>query len=126
MKYLYNIFLLLFLLNTSCSAQTSATNVLDCKAFSEKIKATPSVQLVDVRTPGECANGMIDGAKNINWNGADFEAQVLALDKQKLVLVYCAKGGRSHAAQAKLLSMGFKDVYDLKGGYSAWIVEVKK
>jgi rhodanese-related sulfurtransferase len=124
MKYLHYITITIFLFSIhACSAQNSPT-VLAPKQFLEKIKTEKNVQLIDVRTPAECANGMIEGAKNINWNDPQFEAQVAALDKQKTVLVYCAKGGRSHAAQEKLLALGFKNVFDLKGGYTAWKSEI--
>jgi rhodanese-related sulfurtransferase len=124
MKYLYHIFVAIFLFSIqACTAQNSP-NVLVPKQFLEKIKAEKNVQLIDVRTPAECANGMIQGATNINWNDPEFEVKVAALDKQKTILVYCAKGGRSHAAQEKLLTLGFKNVYDLKGGYTAWKSEI--
>lgn len=125
MSYLYKIFVFICVICTaSCTAQNNA-NVLTVQQFAEKLKTNPDVQLIDVRTPDECANGMIARAKNINWNSSDFEAQILALDKQKPVFVYCAKGGRSHAAQEKLTALGFKEVYDLKGGFSAWKKEAE-
>ncbi len=126
MKYLYSIIFLIFLYSINACTAQNTPNVLAPKQFLEKINTEKNILLIDVRTPAECANGMIKGAVNINWNDPQFEAQVAALDKQKTILVYCAKGGRSHAAQEKLLALGFKTVYDLKGGYSAWKTDIKE
>jgi rhodanese-related sulfurtransferase len=34
--------------------------------------------------------------------------------------VYCAAGGRSENAAELLKEWGFKEIYDLEGGYNAW------
>ncbi len=88
--------------------------------FAEKIKQVPESPIVDVRTPEEYAEGHIANAKNIKWNSADFEAQINQLDKSKPVYVYCQKGARCAEAATKMRSIGFKDVYELKGGLSNW------
>lgn len=77
-------------------------------------------QLIDVRTPEEYKGGYIDNAKNIDFNSSDFKAKMAKLDKTKPVLIYCAAGGRSGKTASMLKEMGFKEVYDLQGGYSAW------
>jgi rhodanese-related sulfurtransferase len=77
-------------------------------------------QLIDVRTPREFSNGNISGSKNIDYNGDSFEKQMKKLDKNKPVLVYCAAGGRSENAAELLKEWGFKEVYDLEGGYNGW------
>jgi rhodanese-related sulfurtransferase len=86
----------------------------------KKLMAKKDAQLIDVRTPGEYNEGHISNAKNIDFNSADFKAKLEKLDKNKPVLVYCAVGGRSGKAAAMLKEMGFKEVYDLKGGFNAW------
>jgi phage shock protein E len=35
-------------------------------------------------------------------------------------MIYCAAGGRSAKAAALMQSLGFKKVYELKGGYRNW------
>ena len=42
------------------------------------------------------------------------------LNKQAETLIYCHSGGRSGKASKILKELGFKEVYDLKGGYSNW------
>lgn len=76
--------------------------------------------LIDVRTPGEYAEGHIAGAVNVDWNGDSFVEKVKAaypLDKP--LAVYCRSGKRSAAAAKALASEGYT-VYNLKGGYLAW------
>jgi len=83
-------------------------------------KKDGDVQLVDVRRPEEFAAGHIEGAVNYNFQGADFNKEVAQLDKSKPVLLYCRSGRRSGAASKKLKTMGFTEIYDLRGGYLNW------
>lgn len=110
------------LLSTSaCQSQSGGgERVLEPKEFQAQLDNTSDEILLDVRTPGEYAGGYIAGAKNIDWNGSDFEQQASKLDKSKPVYVYCLGGGRSKAAASKLRKMGFKEVYDLQGGMMNW------
>ena len=90
------------------------------KAVFSKLMKKSGVQLIYVRTSREFSNGFIAGAKNIDYNGDSFEKQIKKLDKNKPVLVYCAAGGRSENAAELLKEWGFKEVYDLIGGYNGW------
>lgn len=77
--------------------------------------------MLDVRTPKEFKKGHIDGAKNMNYYDDDFDAQIEKLDKDKPVYVYCHSGGRSAKAMSLMKEKGFKEVYNLLGGYGAWV-----
>lgn len=101
-----------------------AQSKLKPDAFEQLLKTDTSVQLIDVRTPQETANGMIKKAVNINIADADFQTRITKLDKAKPVAVYCAVGGRSGRAATALTQMGYK-VYDLEGGMNAWIKQSK-
>jgi rhodanese-related sulfurtransferase len=78
------------------------------------------LQILDVRTPEEVAQGVIKGAKVIDWQGKDFAKKTEALDKTKPVLVYCKLGGRSSQAAKVLTEQGFTQVYNLDGGITKW------
>jgi rhodanese-related sulfurtransferase len=105
------------LLLQCCMAQTS--NNAAPKEFSEAIKNT-QVQLLDVRTKEEYAQGHIAKALQANWNdAAEFEKRTASLDVKKTVCIYCLSGGRSAAAASNLRKKGFT-VLELKGGISAW------
>lgn len=102
----------------SCTAQTKTS--LSAAEFEKAITAD-SVQILDVRTPGEYASGHIKNTLLANWSDKkEFERRIGFVDKNKPVYVYCLAGGRSAAAAAKMREMGFKNVYELTGGINAW------
>ncbi|MEM9884841.1 MAG: rhodanese-like domain-containing protein [Bacteroidota bacterium] len=112
----------------SCAApeQEQVAEKVDAATFSEKLASLEEVQLVDVRTPEEYANGAIQNAININFYDESFGEQIVKLDKSKPVLVYCqggVEGGRSGQTMAKLKELGFEEVYELAGGYGGWSKE---
>lgn len=76
------------------------------------------VQLVDVRNPGETADGTIPGAIEIPLGA--LPARVDELDPGRPVVVYCASGMRSSVAASWLTARGFSDVSDVIGGYQGW------
>ena len=110
---------------TTCAMQASSCthndNIVSVSApeFEKEIKSD-SVQLVDVRTPREYAEGHIDGALNINVQSDDFkELAQRELSKDSTVLVYCRSGRRSLDAAEMLTNLGYK-VVNLKGGIIEW------
>ncbi len=109
-----------FLLMSCQAQQNDRYDNITAASFAEKLKSTPNAQLIDVRTPQEYSSQHIEAAKNINWNGDDFEIQAAKLDKNQPVFVYCMVGGRSKKASDKLVEMGFSKVYDLQGGIMKW------
>ena len=72
--------------------------------------------LLDVRTPGECAKGMIPGFINIPVD--DIRSRFSEI-KTKKVLVTCQVGQRAHTATLLLRNLGFEPV-NLDGGYHLW------
>jgi rhodanese-related sulfurtransferase len=103
----------------SCSYAQKG-DVLSPKEFSKAITATSNTQLVDVRTPEEFEEGYIGNALNIDWNGDNFDEEINKLDKNRPVYVYCRSGKRSSDAATHMRKAGFKNVYELKGGMTAW------
>lgn len=97
--------------------QTIAKNV-NVQEFKELIKNGKGT-IVDVRTPGEYGQGNIENSKNINVAG-NFAEEIQKLDKNKPVYVYCRSGARSTRAMGIMREMGFKEIYNLSGGYMAW------
>ncbi len=91
------------------------TTVLSPEEFKENI-FNKRVQLVDVRTPREFQSSHIKGAKNIDFLAGSFKTEFNKLNKNKPVYIYCRTGSRSRHASNKLYDMGFKEIYDLKGG----------
>lgn len=108
----------------SCNGQNAGFKNLNPTDFDKGINQT-NAQIVDVRTPEEYTSKHISGAKNININDGSFEKQMLALDKNKPLYVYCLAGGRSKKAAEFAANNGFKEVYNLEFGINAWISEDK-
>ena len=77
-------------------------------------------QLVDVRTLEEFKEGHLDKAQNICVTDDDFEKNIVKLDKDKPVYLYCRSGVRSAKAAKIMKDLGFKEIYDMEGGYLNW------
>lgn len=102
------------------AAQNDAIKVLTPSEFKEALQQK-SVQLIDVRTPNEFANGTIKGAKNMNlFDGSGFKTAAAKLDKTLPVYLFCQSSNRSKSASSLLVKMGFSQVFDLRGGFSNW------
>ena len=103
---------------SSCNSNDNITSV-SAPEFDKEIKAN-SVQLLDVRTPQEYAEGHIDGASNINIQSDDFQQRAeKELSKDSTILVYCRSGRRSMEAAEMLTKLGYK-VVKHKGGIIEW------
>jgi rhodanese-related sulfurtransferase len=103
----------------SSTAQAVYKNV-DVAQAKQLIANNPNLVLLDVRTPEETKEGMIDNAIEIDFYNSNFETEINKLDKTKSYLVYCRSGGRSVSACEKMIDAGFTDLTNMKGGYSAW------
>lgn len=103
---------------SGCNGNDNITSV-PATEFENIIKGD-SVQILDVRTPLEYAEGHIAGALNINVQSDDFQ-QVAEkeLSKDSTILVYCRSGRRSMNAAEILTKLGYK-VVNLKGGIIEW------
>ncbi len=74
--------------------------------------------LLDVRNPGELAEGAIPGAWHIPL--AQLPNRLGEIPPDRPVVTYCAAGYRSSVAASLLRRAGHTDVSDLLGGYCAW------
>lgn len=121
----FPLLLVLFCSLSFVSYSQTDTTILSPDAF-EKAIAGEHVQLVDVRTPEEYKKGHVKNSILADWKKRDeFEASAQKLDPAKPVYLYCAAGGRSHAAAEFLRSKGFKQVFELDGGMNKWKEEKK-
>src|SRR5205085_12463052 len=82
----------------------------------QKLITKKQVIVLDIRTPGEFKTGRIAGARNMDFQAADFEQQLERLDKSKSYLVHCASGGRSTHSLLLFKKHEFQSVYHLDGG----------
>lgn len=74
--------------------------------------------LVDVRTPGEFAEGHLPGAINIELSR--LPGRLGELGPKKPVVVVCATGNRSRTGAQLIARGGYDEVYNLQGGTMKW------
>ena len=117
------LFLLAFLLIGTAtfaqSAKKDSVNVISVEEF-EKKSSKKNTLILDVRTPEEVAEGALPDALNVNFLGEDFAQQIDVLNKKATYLIYCRTGIKSRKAADLMQKAGFKHVYMLDGGITAW------
>ncbi len=90
------------------------------------LRDDPEVVFVDVREGSEWAQGHIPGAVHAPRGHLEFLADPefprhnAALVQDKMLVLYCATGGRSTLAAKTLHDMGFARACSLVGGMAAW------
>ncbi|TKS56421.1 rhodanese-like domain-containing protein [Mesohalobacter halotolerans] len=99
------------------------SNVKNITAASLKqfINSHTKLKLIDVRSTAEHNRQNIKGSINIDVFDSNFEDLCeTKVNINEPVLLYCRSGQRSMTAARKLEKMGYKDIYNLKGGMIAW------
>lgn len=119
---LFAVSLLSLTLLIACGSARPVEGVelLSCKDFDQKTQGTSPVQLIDIRTAEEVAAGTIGAAVNIDFFGENFKEEMSKLDVEQPLFIFCASGRRSGKASTICKELGFKAIYDLDGGYTAW------
>lgn len=102
---------------TSEASATAKVSNLSPKQFQEK---SANGVILDVRTPGEVAQGKIPNATVIDYYQPNFLDLVLEIPKDQEIYIYCAVGARSLEAAQLLAQQGYTKVNHLQGGIQAW------
>lgn len=89
----------------------------DLASFKEAV-AVQDPFLLDVRQPGEYAEGHIPGAVNIPLRELGEHIDMIPTDRP--VIVYCKSGWRAGIGVSSLAMMGFDNVKAFGGGWNAW------
>jgi len=97
------------------SAAAGAVTTVDVGALKARMDAGPAPVIIDVRTPGEFAEGRVPGAVNIPVD----ELQARIDEVPDGAWLICRSGGRS-ARAAGLLARAGRSVTDVGGGTLAW------
>jgi hydroxyacylglutathione hydrolase len=98
---------------------TEAIAQMPVDELNSRINEGADLQLIDVRRPGEYKSGHVPGAVNLTLAHLDEEAS--RLDANRPTAVICQSGYRSSAATGILARQGFKEVFNVVGGTSAWV-----
>lgn len=84
-----------------------------------RLAERPAPQVVDVRRRGEWDAGHVPGALHLPLDRLERDAG--SLEPSRATAVICAGGYRSSAAASLLERRGFRELYNVVGGTSAWI-----
>ncbi len=76
-------------------------------------------RVIDVRSDGEVARGVIPGAENIAMD--KLAGRYGELERDAPLILYCQSGARSMNAAQFLAAQGFSQVYNLAGGVAGWV-----
>ncbi|MBT8326206.1 MAG: thioredoxin fold domain-containing protein [Bacteroidia bacterium] len=101
----------------ACGAKSELLSPSD---FASSLSMASNPVLLDVRTPEEFSSSHLEGASSLNVHGSNFENEIIKLDKEAPIYLYCKSGARSAAAAEILVNAGFSSVYDLDGGLLSW------
>lgn len=115
MKPILYLLLLAAIYLTGCSSINTNYQTITPKAAVEKLQNDKMVVLLDVRTPEEYAEKHIQDSLLIPDYDIDLEIERQIPNKDTEIIVYCRSGNRSKKVANKLLSIGYKNVYDLGG-----------
>jgi rhodanese-related sulfurtransferase len=74
--------------------------------------------LIDVREPQELGEGFIAGSQLISMS--DIAKGRASLPTGQPMMLVCAVGGRSYGIGQYYYRKGYPEIYNLKGGISAW------
>ncbi len=84
-----------------------------------RVNGTPYT-LIDVREPDEFSAGHIEGAVNIPLRTLTQHLAALPANTSAPIVVYCHSGRRAVHALVVLRELGYRQAYNLKGGYEAY------
>lgn len=106
-----------WLINASCQS-----TMVDPQAFNKLLSDT-TVQKLDVRTKAEFEIvGHIPAFSQISITDKNFDQKILQqFDPNRPIMVTCFSGHRSIDAVKRLEKLGFKKLYELKGGLINWM-----
>ena len=99
--------------------QSTEINIISDAQFID-IRNTEYI-LVDVRTVEEYDSGHIQDAINFDFYSESFQKQILSLNKNSSVILYCRTENRSTKTANYLKENGYKKITVLDGGVTSWV-----
>lgn len=97
------------------NARRGGRNLITPGELKKKIETGEEIQIIDARVAKQYQAGHVPDAKNIPQDS--IRQELAAIDKEIPVVTYCNKGVTGNATQNILLNYGFKQVFNLSGGY---------
>ena len=75
---------------------------------------------IDIREESETRMGYIPGAALVPRGLLEFRIASTAADQSTKIIIYCKSGGRGSLATYALKRMGYTNVINMDGGFTAW------
>lgn len=97
-------------------------NIIQWHNLAKKLKE--GAILIDTRTIGEYEMGHISSAINIPVD--EIRNRLQEIPESSEIIVYCAVGLRGYLASRILMQHGYKNVYNLSGGYRTYSTSTEK
>lgn len=89
----------------------------------QKLEAKENIQLIDCREQQEWDEGHIPGATLLPLSILPVKFEDVLTDKNATVVIQCRSGARSMNACMFLLSKGFTNLTNVRGGIMGWMQE---
>ena len=112
------LFFLILLLSSCGDVNPSSVKYISESDF---FGLSDNFELIDVRTKSEYESGFIEKALNIDFFSDTFESDVLSLNKNSKIILYCRTNNRSTKTANLLKKNGFKDINVIEGGITDWV-----
>ena len=109
------------LIAAACSSGSATGIGIRKLGAKEAVAVIDQRTVIDVRSAGEAASGIVTGATVLDFNSGEFEAKIGSYDRSAAYFVYCRSGSRSGQAVEIMKNLGFTDVID--GGAYADLVD---
>ena len=94
---------------------------ISVKELADLQKTGDDIVILDVRNQDEYA---ICNLKGYLIPMTELPNRYKELDPNKKIIVHCHAGGRAKRATEFLIQQGFKQVFNLRGGITAWANEI--
>jgi rhodanese-related sulfurtransferase len=91
---------------------------IDAHDLQARLKEGDDFLLLDIRSAGEVAQGMLPKAEHMPMHL--IPVKISELPKDKAIILYCHSGARSYHACAYLGQQGFDNAVNLRGGILGW------
>ena len=101
----------------SANHKSGFSPTVSVEEFLSKQNSNKSIYVIDVRDPNEYKRGNLPIAVNIPL--PELRERLSEIPKDKEIYVHCQVGFRGHLATRILLQSGFRNVFNISGGYKS-------
>ena len=99
-------------------------SIMTANELNAKLNSGENITVIDVRSKKDREKGFIE--KSLHIPLKKLRSELLNLNKDDMIVCYCNKGVTGNAAQNVLINNGFKNVFNLSGGYNQYLAETRK